>query len=141
MYKTLTIKNGSTNIVTATTNPKADINANILTESDMEEVNATIETEPKLIGNGSYIVSERIDERDLNFTINVISNVRSVMNSLKSQQFNFSELTFQMQYFNNNSSSPFETVTLKGKITKLAAPRGYNDWGDIEISALCVEPT
>lgn len=141
MYKTLTIKNGSTNVLVATTNPDADPEAIVIIEVEgWEEEIVTIETEPKLIGAGSYIVAERVEQKDIGFTFNLVSGVRNNANALKSLALSFTNLTFQVQYFNDGSTSALGTEVLNGKLTSVDIPNGYKDWGNIQIQAVCVNP-
>lgn len=142
MYKTLTIKNGSTTVLTATTNPQAEYNAIVITEEEGWDQfsNFTVETEPKLIGAGSYIVAERVGEREIGFTFNLLNNVRNTYNSLESLALSFTSLTFQMQYFNDGSSSAVDTKTLTGKLTSIDIPEGFKDWGSVQITAICPNP-
>lgn len=142
MYKTLTINNGLTTVLTATTNPSADPEAVVIIDETGWDgfSNISVETEPKLIGAGSYIVAEKIGDREIGFTFNLLNNVRTLANSLESLMFGFADLTFQMEYFNEGSSTVVETKTLNGKLTSLDIPRGFRDWGDIQITALCPNP-
>lgn len=142
MYKTLTIKNGLTTVLTATTNPQAEYNAiAIIDEQGWDGFsNFTVETEPKLVGAGSYVVAERIGEREISFTFNLLNNVRNTYNTFETLALNFTNLTFQMQYFNDGTSTVVDTKTLNGKLTSIDIPEGFKDWGNIQITAICPNP-
>lgn len=62
--------------------------------------NIEIETTPKLFGNGSYKVSERLTEKDHNLILDIRSpSLRTYFDSLAGKATNFETLTFERTIF------------------------------------------
>ena len=86
--RTITIKQGTTTIVTLYSGPSTWVEANA-TVTDVEGMerwdNVEIETVPKLFGNGSYVVSKRIGEIVGSISGDLfLPNVRAVYTRLSS---------------------------------------------------------
>lgn len=139
--RTLTINVGATNLFNGFEYYTGIDNAEYITELEGWDDFAAIEinTEPKLIGQGSYIISERIGERDLSIEISLANetDIKTYLNKVKSVMFAFSILELTRTYVLNGVENRKEQ--LKGKISTVTWARTETT-ATITIGVKCYNP-
>lgn len=111
----ITILNGSTTVLEAYEYYDSSA-VNFVTSMDGWDNagNVNIETEPKLTSAGSYIISTKVEEREITISINhepASGDARTLPNSLRSLMMNFTPLTVSRVYLDGSSEVRRETLT------------------------------
>jgi hypothetical protein len=139
MKQVLTITNGVTPVLVATTQINL-IDDIVLVNTNWDLTTITIETAPKLIGEGSYEISTSVPERVLEITLNSIGNWTLTQRALTTLAIAKTELTFT-KVKTETADNKTETQVLKGKITSIAPDQAFDNWADIKLTILCKDPT
>lgn len=143
MYKLFLINGFNTEILMSATDiyktfPEGLSTQNVLvSESGWDDVNnVEIETVPKLNGGGSYIVSERIGEKEFSVEINIPSSFETVYSNLKKDLLNFNTIGCAYYIFNDNGTQISGEILNGGRITSLKKTQAKinQGWGTVLIN-------
>lgn len=108
-----------------------------------EDETFTLETEQKLIGNGSYIITSTVGERVIQITLNTMFStereLRVFRSAIVAQMLALGDTKLE-RVFNETGETTPRKETVSGKITRISAWEQMEDIASIRITVTCVEP-
>lgn len=141
MRQRFVIKNGST-VILDSWNKVVSGSENIFEAQGWDgNPEVLIETAPKMVGNGSYILSKRLGNKEFTVNFNILNSHYTALRNLENLSLNFTELTFERSFYNNDTTTTASRVeTLKGYITTFNSELYREKWGNLTILVLCTNP-
>lgn len=136
--QTLQILDGTTLVLEAKTMTSSMADKVLMDVAGWDDFNMQIQTVPKLVGNGSYIISRDIGEREVGITFNFIGDWKALRRQLTALAIASKEMTLVLAV--TDSANVTIKETLKGEIFKIAPVRATREWADLQIHLTCPNP-
>lgn len=132
---TFEILNGSTSIIKGYGYSGLSNAVTITDVTGWDEIEFDIQTAPKLNGNGSYIISERVGDRTIVATFNVhgaLAAARGIVRALNTVALNKGQVTLKFTAVTGTTL----TETMVGKVKTVKPTYGAYD-STLEVTILC----
>lgn len=134
----LQMLDGTTVILEAKTKTSNMVDKVLMEVTGWDDFSMQIQTAPKLVGSGSYIISRDIGEREVTITFNMIGDWKALRRQLTALAIASKEITLVLSVTDSTNKTIKET--LKGEIFKIAPARATREWADLKIHLICPNP-
>ena len=140
MKQKLELKTSSATTFTAWNNSNPDLIMIGNIDGWDERANKEVQTEQKLIGSGSYVISRQFTEKTTKIEINTLSSSRNLYESIETLYRNSTAISLTRSFY-NDVDIIVRTRVVNGEIVAINDYTEVGKWGTIGFTVLLTNPS